>query len=308
MDTINVKVPQIGMSGEYRAVLRNEDESVIYDSGWQSNLITTRGEFLYGDRDGAGQTWDSRMYIGSSGATPQYSDTAMGSILAFSTTVTVSDPSTSYNGGPPNYERWQTKTFRFVAGVGTGTVRELGMGTNAGTNYLFSHHLLAAPIVKAGNNILDVSYRFTIWPSTIETTQSPILIDGVNYECKTSWYNLTQNDSPFTEYEALNVGKVYDGIKAAPTDLAPSGDEASGGTSGSDTFATGSQRMFSIYGLSNGNTISGIIKTATNRMSNSFHIQTEFNALDGPDIGGGIPKDGTKELTLIWTLTYGERP
>ena len=308
MDTINVKAPQIGMSGEYRAVLRNEDESVIYDSGWQDNLVTTRGEYLYASRDGAGLDWASRMYIGSSGAAPAYSDTAMGSILASSGTVIVSDG--TYNGGSPNYEHYMTKTFRFNAGVGTGQVRELGMGTNAATNYLFSHHLLTAVINKLANNILDVSYRFTIWPSLIETTQSPILIDGVNYECKTSWYNLAETSltTVFDEYQTTSPIRVYDGVKAGPTDSDPSGDVATSGSATSHTFATGSQTVTGVFGLTNGNTILEIIKTAGIRTTNSFWIQTEFSALDGPDFGGGIPKDGTKELTLNWTLTYGERP
>jgi len=253
------------------------------------------------------------MYIGSSGATPQYTDTAMGALLGNSGTVTVSDG--PYNGfaeyGSPNYERYQTKTYRFNADVGTGTVRECGVGTNAASNYLFSHHLLAVPIVKTANNILDVSYRFTVWPSLIETTQSPILIDGVNYECKTSFYDLARTSLPdqFNEYKVSTGGNVWDGAKAdPPTNVNPSGDNASVQTTYSDTFATGSQRVVQYSGLTYGNTDLNIVKTATIQMSNWLWIQTEFSALDGGDIGGGIPKDATKENTFIWTVTYGERP
>jgi hypothetical protein len=232
----------------------------------------------------------------------------MGAFLAMSPTVTVTDG--PFNAGSPNYERYQTKTFRFNAGAGTGTVQECGMGTNAGLNYLFSHHLLDTPIVKAANNILDVSYRFTVWPSLIETTAPSVLIDGVNYECKTSFYDLARTALPdqFGKYTVGTDNKVWDGVKAAPTDVTPSGDSAADQSSVSSAFATGSQQMTQSSGLTQGNTTLGIIKTATMQMANWMYIQTEFSALDGGDIGGGIPKDNTKESTLVWTATYGERP
>ena len=174
MDTINLKVPHISFRGEYRAILRNEDESIVYDSGWERNLITTLGENLYSHEVNF-SNWYTNCIIGSSGATPQYTDTVMGALLAKTTNILSNDPvSNSYNAGANDYERYVTRTWRFGSGIGTGTVAEMGLGVTGSSNYLFSHHLLDTPIVKASNQSLDVSYRFTIWPSLIVTTATPI--------------------------------------------------------------------------------------------------------------------------------------
>ena len=311
MDTINLKAPHLGLSGEYRAVLYNEDGSVAYDSGWDKNLITTRGEYLYSHHV-AFQSWFTYCHIGTSDTAPNVSDTTLGAWLADSSSVINTDPGNSYNGGSPNYERWQTKTWRFVAGVGTGLVQEMGLGTiNNDPSYLFSHHLLDTPINKAANQTLDVSYRFTAWPSIIETEVNSVLIGGVNYTCRTSFYNATNTAfAVFNEYTpASNSCDTYDGIKAALTASAPSGDNGTSSTSPSmNTNGTGITNISAFFGLTIGNTPLNIVKTAVFRMNNGFNIQTEFEAEDGPDIGGGIPKDATKEMTLNWQLTWGERP
>jgi hypothetical protein len=217
------------------------------------------------------------------------------------------------NGGADDYEHFETRTYRFGAGVGTGTVREMGIGNAIAGNYLFSHHLLDTPIVKAAGNSLDVSYRFTIWPSLIETTATPISIGGEDYTCKTTFYNLAGTiGSPFTLYTPVSgAWPVFDGSPAGPLDANPSGNSANGASGGAATISNrqaGSIDFSFFYGLTFANTATDIITVTTFRTSNWFYIQTEFEALTGPGIGGGIPKDATKELTLNWRLTWGEKP
>jgi hypothetical protein len=314
MDTINIKGPHLGFSGEWRAILRNEDESIISDSGWEPNLITTRGEFLYSNVIGG--TWFDYAHIGSSGAAPSIGDTILGAWLAKVGTYSVSDPvSGSYNGGINDYERWATRTWRFGAGVGTGTVEEMGLGTNSGleVSYLFSHHLLTVPIDKGVGQSLDVSYRITIWPSLIETTNTPVLIGGVNYTCDTSFYNATNiggSVSPFQicSVHTTNLSPTYDGDKAALTDSQPAGDSGVSGVSSMNTNGTGISNVSTFYSLTQGVTDLGIVRTAVFRLINYFQIQTQFNALDGPAPDTGIPKSAAQELTLNWQITWGERP
>jgi hypothetical protein len=313
MSIINLKGPHLGFSGEYRAVLRNEDGSLAHDSGWEPNLITTRGEFLYSHHV-AFQFWFNDCHIGDGATAPDITDTELTSWLAQSTSVVNTDPAGNSAGGVgPNYERWVTKTYRFGAGVGDGTIREMGLGISTSTaSYLFSHHLLTAPIVKGPGQTLDVSYRFTIWPSLIETEALSVLIGGVNYDCLTSFYDLTNiAASSFSEYNVATVGSsyTYDGIKAGPEDTEPAGNQSS--QDGVETVNTNGTGVFNVqvfYALGSGNTATNEVRTATIRMNNAFHIQTQFTAIDGPNIGGGIPKDAEKEMTLNYQMTWGERP
>ena len=313
MTTITLDSPKFGIGGEFRAVLRNPDESIAYDSGWGDNLITDLGLTLYSELT-TGFPF-SFCYIGNSATAAAVGQTAMPSFLA-AISGSTQTPSQSTNVGAPNYERYATRTWRFGAGVGTNTIQDMGVGsTSNSVAGLFARHLLTVPIVKAANQSLDVSYRFTVWPSLIESELNSVLIGGVNYTCKTSLYDLTySNTNIFSEIGTLFASSgyftVYNGVKATPTGAAPSGTTGTVGGSRTQTNLVGAQMdITNFYGLNIANTANNILRTATFRLSNgSFYAQTEFTAEDGPGIGEGIPKDLEHELTLRWRLNWGRRP
>jgi len=315
MTILTLKSPKFGMSGEFRAVLRNPDESVAYDTGWGDNLITDLGEIQFCVLDVNNPF--TRCYIGNSATAAAVGQTAMPSFVASATSPTTSTPS-STNVGAPNYEKYTTKTWRFNAGVGTGTIQDMGIGsTTNSVAGLFARHVLTSPVVKAANQSLDVSYRFTLWPSLIESEVTGVLIGGVNYTCKTSIYNLTNNTGGDNfgvitfKSGSTNYWTVYNGIKATPTGTAPSGTTAvMTGTFRSNYNQVGAQMdALVFYPLNAGNTANNIIRTATARIDpGAFYLQTEFTATDGPGIGDGIPKDLERELTLNWRLNWGRRP
>ena len=311
MTILTLDSPKFGISGEFRAVLRNPDESIVYDSGWGDNLITDLGLIIWSDLDPAYPF--SRCYIGDSATTPAVGQTAMPSFLASITSPTQT-PASSTNAGAPNYERYATKTWRFGAGVGTGLVQDMGIGsTTNSVGGLFARHVLTVPINKLANQTLDVSYRFTVWPSLIESELNSVLIGGVNYPCQTRLYDLTYvNTNIFNEIGQNNGSSAYricyNGVKAAPTAIAPSGTTA-GAQYGGNYNQVGAQSDFLLfYGLNDGNTSNNILRTATARIDPGlFRMQTEFTAEDGPGIGEGIPKDNEHELTLQWRLNWGRK-
>ena len=144
MTTLTLDSPKIGIGGEFRAVLRNPDESIAYDSGWGDNLITNLGLTMFSSLDGLVPF--SYCYIGNSTAAPAVGQTTMPSLLA-SVAPSTQTPTNSTNVGTPNYERFATKTWRFGAGVGTGTIQDMGVGaTSTSVGGLFARHLLTVPI------------------------------------------------------------------------------------------------------------------------------------------------------------------
>ena len=313
MTILTLDSPKFGISGEFRAVLRNPDESIAYDSGWEDNLITNLGESLYSILTANFSTY---CYIGSGSTSASITSTQMVLFRASQSTYTQT-PSASSGGIGPNYERYATRTYRFGAGVGTALITEMGMGgTSNSVGGLFAWHGLTVPINKLSYQSLDVSYRFTVWPSLIESEviNVPIGDEGVLYTCKTSLYNLTYiNSGIFGElgiaFQSSGYFNMYNGIKAGPEDTAPSGTTGTTGVSRTVFNGTGAQFDFNLfYPLTAGNTANNILRTATWRTDTSiFYMQTEFTAENGAGIGDGIPKDDQHELTLRFRMNWGRK-
>jgi hypothetical protein len=228
-----------------------------------------------------------------------FSSTSQGSII-------------NVNGSASNYEYSTTRTRRFAPGVATGTIRQFGVAQDNDGTDIFSLFSVSPAIVKSAAQTLDISYRLTLWPS-LSDINGTALIGGINYDTTTSWlYGTINHGSVLAQYgpnTTASFWNAYDGIKGDLADTVPSGDEGTLSTTSptSGTVASGSRDISKKWGLNEANTPTDICKTAKGRTSFGMYFNTEFAATDGGDIGGGIPKDATQELTLNWQLTWARK-
>lgn len=211
----------------------------------------------------------------------------------------------------PNYGKSQIRTTRFNAGVGTGTVRQIGLCADSLAASLFCVHVLPVPVIKAANQVLDVLYRITVYPSLISNTVSAV-IGGVTYDCVSSFYDVGANDNTalFNEAAVLNSNAfcaAFTGPAAGLLDSLPSGTSTYVGSASNYNYLAGRCDFTTFYNLNQANySPPDFIRTSIAKIAvGGYRIQTEFTATDGPNIGQGIPKDYRYELSLNRRLTWG---
>lgn len=297
------------IGGEFRAILSNPDGSIAYDSGWEHNRIVDNGMLLYGS------TGNVMVYnaIGDDGTATTDGMTALGNSLAWSNSPIASTNSPRPIAGP-NYEYWTTKQYRYGAGSGTGTIREMSMGAAINGTDIFCRHVLLTPIVKSSVQTLDVYYKFTVWPSLIEQTGTTT-IDSIDYDWASSNYDLDTTGSASSMVNggapttaASTYHGVYSGAKAGQLDAAPSGSLLGAGTNGTvliDDNGEGYCDWQVHFGLTVGDGVN-YLRTFTHRGNNTVtKRQTEFTQQAGqPNPGEGIPKDNTEEITMYYRYTW----
>jgi len=297
------------IGGEFRVILRDLQERVLYDSGWRHNLILDQGL----DRI-ANASIATYGHIGSSSTPAAVTDTTLGSELARSNS---SDPNFYYQdpipAGPPDYYNYKTQYFRFNAGVGTGTVREVGCGTTPDT-LIDVRHVLGTPIVKAAQNVLDVYYRYSAYPDLTDDV-GQVTLDGVLYDYTgraadvgLSSYQLEDGrsagpvsyPSDIGTYRYFTDGMALGSITGLPTGGTPSIGLAYLTKSTSTYVASNHYLDFSWFiDLDGANDPSGFRGLVTPLWLN--YIQYIFSANSG---GGTIPKTNTKTLSFTWRVSW----
>lgn len=315
MKTITLPEMKMGsIGGEFRLVLYNSDGSVERDTGWFSNRIVDRGLEMYGLIPTGDNNWYSWNVIGDSGIATDDNMTQLGNELARVGGSSV----TSVQPVAPNYEFSSTRRYRYEATVGTGTIREVGMeATNAGG--LFCRHVVSPEITKSDTQILDVYYKFTVWPGLTETT-GQTTIDGIIYDWACSNYYLNNGNNADSScfkcgaYPVVGYPYVHawSGAKAGQLDINPSGTSWSGGagvTGGRGEVLAGVPGVSSAgeftFPITAGNG-TDYFRTITFR-TDALKIfrQCEFTQIAGqPNPGEGIPKDNTEEITFAFQHTW----
>lgn len=306
-----IAMPQQKMRGEVRCVLRDLMGNELLDTGWQPNLITNNGLVNMGE---TGQ-WGFRLIIGSSAAAPVITNTSVGSYLA--------DKQITFeqNNVPvaPNYEIWMIAKARFNAGEGTGTVREIAAHPSAGTinTDISTHALLAAPIVKANDQILDVYYRMYRYPDLVDRTGT-IMIEGVSYEYIVRGAYLAESQPPNSFGTANAWGQL--GLGSSAGNVACSSDISTldsgpatavanpwqdGYTKNSGGSGTGNYTLYWDIDSAIGNIRSFKIREAGNgnACQRGWQIRLGKTSDDTP-----LPKDNTRELYLTFDVTWGRYP
>lgn len=300
---------KIKFGGEFRLILRNCMGGVVQDTGWFHNLITN-----YGLNYGFHATWYSYIHLGSSNAAPDFTQSALINWLGYNNPGSITGVA-AVNSGSPLYYGIQTIGKRFDAGNATGTIREVGLGTNTGNYNMCVRSLVSPEVVKAADQVLDVYYRMTAYPDLSDQT-GVANIGGIDY-------NYTSRISTCQEFGAFGVYKWYTStfghaayygnigsITETPTGLMP----GEGGYMPYPTIAPiqvggGSGNAYIDWQvkwpLDRGNHASGFRSARSSHqpnISSSYPgIQTQFNAVSD---SSSIPKDNTKELYLNWRLSW----
>ncbi len=296
-----------GISGEVRCKLYDLNLNLRYDTGWEHNLITDRGlELLSPLSSGAIASY---TYIGSGTSTPSFSDTQMQSFLGSSNVAGV-------GGGiiltsvAPDYEYNTTLSRRFPAGVGTGSVNEVGLGYNSTSiNGLYARQLLGSTIVKGADQVLDVIWRQTYWP-LITDVLGVVTIGGIVYDTISrgsqytpgfaNSYNRVSESSLFaTDWLA------FDGDLGSLTGI-PAGNQSSG-TTFIETlpYTPGSHLIHWKIDQPLGSWTPTLGIRSVRIRTSIRAVQIQFNA-QADD--ARRPKDGTNIIDMTFEYSWDRRP
>lgn len=306
-----VPLANVKVGGEFRCILRNSMGGIVQDTGWFSNLVTNTGLANMHT-----QNWFSYFHIGASSTAPAFTNSTLGSWLAVHS-VGLGD---TESGTPvaPNYEYWTTRGNRFNAGVGTGTIAELGISWSSTNTNMCIRALVSPTIVKAADQVLDVYYRFKLWPSLADVA-GVVSIAGQNYNYLLRAKDVDTNDyqRTFTTMRFTTDGSfisVYQDDIVAVT-VGPTVASGGSGTDNAETYvglivASGSDSVLGTgyidtqyrFHLDEGN--SAGIRSATVRGPTQISIkgiQCQFNRVSD---NAKILKDATKELYFTFRFQY----
>ena len=296
-DMIADRPIKFGMQGggEFRLITRNSMGGVVQDTGWFGNLILNTGLLNMGNIN----SWPSRFHIGDSSIPPDATQSTLFGWLAQSGTQAAGD--INENLGTPDYEGRTTRSRRFAAGVGTGTIQEVGISNSSSNSNLSIRALVTPPVNKAVDQVLDMFYRFTAFPSQADDT-GQVTIDGILYNYLARPCNIDQTSYVFSNWTPdSSFQRVYDGDIGGLFNL-PSGsfDAASSLNTDSVTATTsvGTINYNMFFDLDDGNLGSGVRSIASMfrlgfGSGSGLKLQVQF----GSDVGDlPIPKVNTKVL------------
>lgn len=274
---------------------------------WFPNLILDNGLDLMGNSN-----FLNACQTGSGSATPVVTDTILQNRIAGSTTIQADSYGTNNTVTP--YYGWRRKTYRFLAGVTTGNVSELGIGP-ATTGPVMSRALVLdsggnpTTITILSDEVLDVIYEFRLYvPMTDNTGSITLTTEGsthtwvagaidVEAAQNTSWdYNLG-NAFAFSSAGAYYTGGVFESnVRLALT--------ASGTSSGSfslthTAYVNGTRyRSCQLFlDLNNGNFATGL---------GSFQASGTFGAYQFT-FSPKIAKVATKKLTINFRISWARK-
>lgn len=166
----------VQFSGRYRLqVFHGDTDILLKDTGWFDNLITNNGLNLLATGIGV------VVFVGSGATTPQFTDTAMETLLGSSNSMTSNTYATQTTTQP--YYGWQKFSFAFGIGAIVGTIREVGFGI--ASNNLFSRALLTdvngsgTTLTLGGIDRLVLTYELRQYIDTTDHTYT-IDINGVS--------------------------------------------------------------------------------------------------------------------------------
>ena len=296
------KRPNIGLSGEYRLVVRRVvDGGVTRDTGWIPNLITDAGL----NRLGSGG-WSGWCHIGTGTTAPAVGDVALAAQAA-STSSTVPGGATS-NSGSPLYRTTTTLVYRFNTGQLNGNYTEVGISWGNGT--LWSRALIVdgsgspTSITVTSSEFLDVFYRLTMVPDLTDHNYS-CTIQGVTYAVTRRAASVS-NQSTWSPKESAWIPAqgqgsstivAYSGTLGEVTG-SPSGTSAGKfGSPSAGAYSNNSYTRTSSMSIALGelNVPGGIKTMLVNDSVGSW--QHQFTPV--------IPKDDTKVMSLNFSMSWG---
>lgn len=175
----------VKLGGRYRLrTFKARSGSLQRDTGWFPNLITNIGL----NRIGTGGI-NTFFYVGAGTDAPDITDTSMTSILGNTSGNSGSSNGTQISVSP--YYGWNIQERQFNAGVGTGTIAEVGCGWNSNpSGAIYSHALVLddegnpTTIVKASDEVLTVAYEHRMYMPMDDVDTTFNITGSANHDIK----------------------------------------------------------------------------------------------------------------------------
>lgn len=300
---IELPSQRVGLSGQYRLVVKEADGTVAKDTGWFDNIITDLGLNRF-----ATALNMNVISIGTGTATPTAADTTLQTFVQFSDTGA---PGAAYSPAyPPQnttspYATGYTFGYRFSIGRLNGTFSEVGISsTNDGTS-LTSRALIVGgggtptTITVNSSQQLDAFYTFRRYPPLVDVTNT-VVINGTTHVAtgRASGAGEIFGWHPLRAFNGLGGNGFY--VLNAGAALGPITGQLTGGTQGNQTvntitnstYVSGSftRESSQYFGTDNGNVSGGIRGMAWNIDVYGCTFQYVLDV--------AIPKDVTKTMNL----------
>ncbi len=292
------------MKGEYRFIIKSPAGVILRETDWVPNLITNGGL----DRIGTGSVFGSYCRIGTGNTAAANTDTQLVAQSASASSVVTT---TAANAGAPNYETATTTTYEFALGAVVGNMAEVGVGWATTGATLFSRALIVnsggtpTTITVLVSEILQVVYRFTVFPNLVDSTGS-VMISGTTYSftARASYAASQLSCSPTGALLAQVLSATgYNGAIGAVTG-APAGTQT--GLTGGSLLAYTNGTYYRDYtisaSLAGGNLSGGITAILVNMGSSGSVFITQIG------FATAIPKDNTKVLNMTLRQPWSRRP
>ena len=175
------------ISGEYNLVITSAD-GTVRETGWFPNLILNQGLNRFGDTASASQAL-AYASIGTGNSTPIATQTTLDTVTAYSAASTYSNDTITV-AGAPTYAATHTITYTFTQGAVIGNMAEVGIGSAAAANALFSRALILdtnsnpTTITLTSLDQLIIYYKLTINPPIVDGTGT-VVLNSITYNYTT---------------------------------------------------------------------------------------------------------------------------
>lgn len=260
---MNIKMPTVGISGEYGLIVSEDAEMKrVKEQCEFHNLLTDTfmnrlGEWTSGDASSILPFWGvvGRFVLGSGNAPPQFTDTALQSPIVIS-------PNPAYVADVANYANGYveiTASHQFGQGIAAGNLSEIGMQRDSLTGPLASRSLIldgvGAPttLTVLESDFLTCFYRLRYNIPQVDTVhQIVVMYDDVPVETEVTIRPLRANSNQISNgwgfnpmYHGLtNTAFAFNGGLAAPTASTPLGSPVSANFTESSSFPTYEEDSF----------------------------------------------------------------
>ena len=306
----------IGMAGEFRCVVKREDDSIKIDTGYQKNLILNQGLDFFGG--GNGDNMMDFCIIGSGNSQPVYTQNKLDAITTYATGVDFSDKydyDASRDGNLYKTNKVRKYTFN---GLNDVNISEVGLASEFSSTtdyYLCTRALIKdaqgvpTTMTVLSDEVLEIYYKLWQVFDTTDKVGTINLLDGVggsvayNYKLRlcvvgSSRYSvggLLKGDR--TDLYALSsifTGDLDD-IKGIPSGL------ISGSYSLTlSTYNMGSYRRTVWYTFTHDSGVGNIRTYVLGTTMGAYQIRFGSVADDSP-----ITKTNTQTLTIPVEVSWG---
>lgn len=306
---------RVGLSGEYKLIVRHGDGTIKRETEWFDNLILDSGLNAMGTIAAI-----DRCAIGTGTTAAVASQTAL---IAFSASTTNTTANAGSVQATAPYYSTRTITFRFALGALNGNYSEVGVGwANAS---MFSRALIVdgvgAPttITVGSAEQLDVVYRLKTYLPTADVT-GVVTISGVNYNM-IGRVSQAASDPITTSGSAgsavVEVGypynssfgmTIYAGQIGTVTNQ-PSGVQTSESARTNVAYTNNSLVRQSVYPIALSTNLAANVPMKSFTFNTfglgALKLQYQFEKVSD---GTGIPKDPNKTLSMTFQIGWGRRP